>query len=160
MKLLATPRLSAVAQRRLHVAQAPEPSPTPVALEFAKEARLAVRHEETTITKPSVGKDELARKRAEIERKLVERVRTLEGGPVIELSEELRLARASPSGRVSPATIESPSSKGEESALARVKRQREEKRLPRTTTDDEDIGILSAGGRSDEDEVMESVGER
>jgi hypothetical protein len=103
----------------------------------------------------------LARKRVEIERQIAERVRVLQGGPVgIEVSEELTPARASPRGSISPVAEESPSGKGEESALARLKRQREEKRLERTTAEDEDVEMMSPGGRSDEDEVMESAGER
>ncbi|KAA8910548.1 hypothetical protein FN846DRAFT_904962 [Sphaerosporella brunnea] len=139
------PRLSAVAQRRLRAAAAAAPPhATPEPARKPKPEK-------------SVSNEELAQKRAEIEGKIAGRVRVLQGGGpagVVEATEELSPARASPEGSsVTVAAAGSPSGRGEESALARIKRQRQEKRL------DEDVEMLSPGEESEEDDVMGTTAE-
>ncbi|KAF8250170.1 hypothetical protein K440DRAFT_659626 [Wilcoxina mikolae CBS 423.85] len=170
-----TPRLSAVAQRRLREQQIQQ-SPTPVVPESAVKVRKTKstaqkRHEETVFPPADVSNDELVRKRAEIEQKLRERVsevKALERDPMRILSKDWSTAQMSPASNASrsregsPVSKPSPTrrdtpSKTEESALARIKREREKKKLS-ATTDDEDVEMKSVGG-SDEDEIMESGAE-
>ncbi|KAF8541920.1 hypothetical protein BDD12DRAFT_877517 [Trichophaea hybrida] len=170
----ATPRLSAVAQRRLREQQIQ--SPTPVVSESVVKVRKTKstaqkRHEETVVPPTDISNDKLARERAEIEQKLQKRVSEVKAigrDPTRILPKDWSTAQMSPASNASRSREESPvskpsparrdmPSKTEESALARIKREREEKKLS-ATTDDEDVEMKSVKG-SDEDEIMESGAE-
>ena len=98
--------------------------------------------------------DEIAKKRAEIERQLSQRV------AVVEAMEEDTLAHVDEdwaTAPASPAAKPSPPRQAEESALARIKRERAEKRL--AAAGDEDVDMRS-GAESEHDEAMDSGAER
>jgi len=130
------------------------------------------RHEEAIIPTANASNEELTRKRAEIERKLrkqVSEVKALGRDPVRILPKDWSTALMSPASSISHSREESPVSKSsparrdtpsktEESALARIKRERGDKKKSSATTDDEDVEMKSAGGS--EDEIMESGAER
>ena len=93
--------------------------------------------------------EDLARQRAEIEKRLLQRVKEVQG-----------LVDSSMPGFPTEDTpgetpVESPLSRVEESALARIKREREEKKMAVTPTGDTEM--MSVGGRTDGDEVAAPV---
>lgn len=102
----------------------------------------------------TAGSEELRRQRAEIEKRVSQRAKEVQG-PVDSPAARFPTEKGTPE----EAPVESPPSKAEESALARIKREREEKRTSDTPTD-EDVEMVSVGGQTGEDEAVAAVPER